>query len=114
MCRYRGMAWQVHYQSDRRKFHATDLAISPRTVEIHRARVMEKMGAGSVAVSSAAQAGTSTGASSSISLHPPPGRLGLLGMRERVALVGGTLEVESTPGAGTTVFARIPLSKDEG
>jgi signal transduction histidine kinase len=37
------------------------------------------------------------------------GRLGLLGMRERVALVGGTLEVESTPGAGTTVFARVPL-----
>jgi signal transduction histidine kinase len=39
----------------------------------------------------------------------PTGRLGLLGMRERLALVGGTLEVESTPGAGTTVFARIPL-----
>jgi signal transduction histidine kinase len=40
---------------------------------------------------------------------PSSGRLGLLGMRERVALVGGALEVESTPGAGTTVFARIPL-----
>jgi PAS domain S-box-containing protein len=39
----------------------------------------------------------------------PAGRLGLLGMRERVALVGGALEVESTPGVGTTVFARIPL-----
>ena len=48
MCRYRGMAWQVHYQSDRRKFRATDLAISPRTVEIHRARVMDKMGARSL------------------------------------------------------------------
>jgi PAS domain S-box-containing protein len=36
-------------------------------------------------------------------------RLGLLGMRERVAQVGGTLTVESNPGSGTTVIARIPL-----
>ena len=35
--------------------------------------------------------------------------LGLLGMRERAALVGGTLEIESAPDAGTTVFARVPL-----
>jgi signal transduction histidine kinase len=37
------------------------------------------------------------------------GRRGLLGMRERVTLVGGTLTVESAPGQGTTVIARIPL-----
>jgi signal transduction histidine kinase len=37
------------------------------------------------------------------------GRLGLLGMRERVALIDGTLTVESTPGRGTTVIARVPL-----
>ncbi|MBN9517185.1 PAS domain-containing protein [bacterium] len=36
------------------------------------------------------------------------GRLGLVGMRERVALVGGTLEVESSPGGGTMVIARVP------
>jgi signal transduction histidine kinase len=36
-------------------------------------------------------------------------RLGLLGMKERLALVVGTLTIESTPQAGTTVFARIPL-----
>jgi PAS domain S-box-containing protein len=42
----------------------------------------------------------------------PRGRLGLLGMRERVALVGGTLTIESTPGRGTTIFARIPLPAD--
>jgi signal transduction histidine kinase len=36
--------------------------------------------------------------------------LGLLGMRERLALVGGELEIESSPGLGTTVFARIPAS----
>ena len=42
------------------------------------------------------------------------GRLGLLGMRERVTLVGGTLTIEATPGRGTTIFARIPLSADGG
>jgi PAS domain S-box-containing protein len=36
-------------------------------------------------------------------------RLGLLGMRERLEMVGGRFEVESTRGEGTTVLARIPL-----
>ena len=41
----------------------------------------------------------------------PGGRLGLLGMRERVELVGGTIDIESRPGAGTTVAAQIPVPK---
>jgi signal transduction histidine kinase len=39
------------------------------------------------------------------------GNLGLLGMQERVSLVGGVLEIESTPGAGTAVFVRLPLEQ---
>jgi PAS domain S-box-containing protein len=39
-------------------------------------------------------------------------RLGLLGMQERVALVGGRLTIESTPGAGTTVLIHIPTSQE--
>jgi PAS domain S-box-containing protein len=35
--------------------------------------------------------------------------LGVPGMRERLALIGGELEIESSPGTGTAVFARIPL-----
>jgi signal transduction histidine kinase len=35
--------------------------------------------------------------------------LGLTGMRERLALVGGALEIESTPGRGTTVAAQVPV-----
>ena len=35
--------------------------------------------------------------------------LGLVGMRERSALIGGELNIESSPGQGTTVFLRIPL-----
>lgn len=37
------------------------------------------------------------------------GRLGLRAMRERAALLGGSVEVESQPGAGTTITARFPL-----
>jgi signal transduction histidine kinase len=36
-------------------------------------------------------------------------RLGLLGMRERVEMVGGTFCVESAPGMGTTVRVEIPF-----
>lgn len=39
----------------------------------------------------------------------PKNRLGLVGMRERLGAVGGTLQIESEPGRGTTVFARVPL-----
>ena len=35
--------------------------------------------------------------------------LGLDGMRERLTLLGGTLEIESAIGAGTTIYARIAL-----
>jgi signal transduction histidine kinase len=39
-----------------------------------------------------------------------PGGLGLLGMRERLALVGGTLRIESADGAGTTIAAEVPVT----
>ncbi|MGD9964905.1 MAG: GAF domain-containing protein [Hyphomonadaceae bacterium] len=39
----------------------------------------------------------------------PSMRLGLLGMRERLALLGGTLEIETSPGAGTTILIHVPL-----
>jgi signal transduction histidine kinase len=38
------------------------------------------------------------------------GGYGLVGMRRRLARVGGTLTVESTPGYGTTVNASVPLA----
>ena len=37
------------------------------------------------------------------------GRLGLVGMRERLALLEGRLEIESSEGAGTTIVAEVPL-----
>jgi two-component system sensor histidine kinase NreB len=36
--------------------------------------------------------------------------LGLVGMKERVGLLGGRLAIESTEGAGTTLVAEVPLA----
>jgi len=37
------------------------------------------------------------------------GKLGLLSMQERATLAGGSVQIESSPGAGTTLFVRLPL-----
>jgi signal transduction histidine kinase len=39
--------------------------------------------------------------------------LGLIGMAERLHLVGGSLAVDSQPGAGTAVRVRVPLRRNE-
>jgi len=39
---------------------------------------------------------------------------GLVGMRERAELAGGTLELRSTPGQGTTIVAEIPAVHRDG
>jgi signal transduction histidine kinase len=41
-------------------------------------------------------------------------RLGLIGMRERVEMVGGSFDVRSAPGKGTTISARIPFKRIKG
>ncbi|HUE95508.1 MAG TPA: ATP-binding protein [Longimicrobiaceae bacterium] len=43
-------------------------------------------------------------------LQTDEGGLGLFGMQERAAYVGGNLSIVSEPGEGTRVLARIPLS----
>jgi len=47
---------------------------------------------------------------------PPDGRqhMGLFGIRERAAALGGVATVESTPGEGTRVRVAIPLQAMEG
>jgi signal transduction histidine kinase len=44
----------------------------------------------------------------------PPGNagLGLLGMRERASMAGGSLAVDSAPGRGTRVTLRLPLEPE--
>lgn len=39
-----------------------------------------------------------------------PGHLGLQSMRERIARLGGTLQIESAPGQGTCIRAQLPAS----
>jgi signal transduction histidine kinase len=41
-------------------------------------------------------------------------RLGLLGMRERVEMVGGNFAVDSAPGKGTTIRVQIPATNGKG
>jgi PAS domain S-box-containing protein len=43
----------------------------------------------------------------------PGERVGLSSMRERVALLGGELQIRSRPGAGTSVVAEVPLPVPE-
>ena len=39
------------------------------------------------------------------------GHYGLIGLRERARLIGGTLNIESAPGQGTTLKVRLPISQ---
>jgi PAS domain S-box-containing protein len=39
---------------------------------------------------------------------------GLLGMQERAALIGATLQIESSPGSGTTIFVRMAVGAPVG
>jgi len=41
---------------------------------------------------------------------PATSHFGLIGMRERMRLLGGTFQVESSPGAGTRITAEAPLA----
>jgi PAS domain S-box-containing protein len=40
---------------------------------------------------------------------PGASGFGLISMRQRAALAGGRLEIDSTPGVGTAIFVRVPL-----
>jgi PAS domain S-box-containing protein len=40
--------------------------------------------------------------------------MGLLGIHERALLLGGTAQIESAVGSGTTVYVRIPLTHESG
>jgi signal transduction histidine kinase len=47
-------------------------------------------------------------------LNPQPGDsqgVGLMGMRERVELLGGRFQMESKPGSGTHIIVEVPLEK---
>jgi len=41
-------------------------------------------------------------------------KLGLYGMQERAQQLGGSLVIESKPGQGTTIYARIPIEATNG
>jgi len=49
-----------------------------------------------------------------IGLHPDgrqkPGSFGLVGIEERLTILGGTFDIHSVPGAGTTIRITVPVS----
>ncbi|MFO1441840.1 HAMP domain-containing protein [Bacillus sp. Bva_UNVM-123] len=51
-------------------------------------------------------------ASTVLGEEPSKDHLGLVGMHERIALLNGTLQIESEIGKGTTILAKIPLTLD--
>lgn len=46
--------------------------------------------------------------------HIPPGHYGLTGINERVRLLGGQLDLRSSPAAGTRLAITIPLDGGDG
>lgn len=57
--------------------------------------------------------GTGFDVSQAMGSHVHEHNLGLYGMQERVALLGGTFTIESAPGDGTAIFAQIPLGSED-
>jgi signal transduction histidine kinase len=45
--------------------------------------------------------------------EPPAGHLGLANLRQRAAALGGIMTIESSPGQGTRLSIRIPLTSEE-
>jgi signal transduction histidine kinase len=56
---------------------------------------------------------TDDGRGFDVSEGEPEGHFGLMLMRERVTAAGGTIRLESSPGRGTTVAGRFPLSSED-
>jgi signal transduction histidine kinase len=85
-----------------------------RVVQEGLTNVAKHAGATRVSVLLAHRGGTVTAVVEDDGLGFDPGSaredaLGLVGMRERMALIGGRLRIESGPGAGTTLVAEVLL-----
>jgi PAS domain S-box-containing protein len=48
-----------------------------------------------------------------VSTEPARDGLGLVSMRERATLVGGEFHVESAPNQGTSIYVRVPMTREE-
>jgi signal transduction histidine kinase len=44
---------------------------------------------------------------------PASASVGIIGMQERINLLGGAMQIQSEPGAGTRLFAKIPCQIED-
>jgi signal transduction histidine kinase len=83
-----------------------------RTVQESLTNVVKHAGAQSVSISLTRKNGAVSAVIEDDGRGFEPGAidggLGLVGIRERVALVGGRVAIESSPGAGTTIAIEVP------
>src|SRR5262249_47703442 len=70
-------------------------------------RILVRLQFGTVAVTLTIQ---DSGAGFDLDAAARAGGLGLITMKERLKLVGGTLAIETTRDSGTTIQARVPLT----
>jgi light-regulated signal transduction histidine kinase (bacteriophytochrome) len=89
-----------------RHAEATRVGVILGIKEDHATMIIEDDGRGFGCDDAPAQ---TTGGATTGHDHTATRHFGLLGMRERLALVHGSLEIESAPGRGTTLFVRVPL-----
>jgi PAS domain S-box-containing protein len=91
-----------------------------RIVQESLTNVLKHAGATEVEVTLEAQADSvhleicDNGSGFAANEPPQPGKFGLMGMRERVLMLGGTVDIHSNPGVGTCIVVRLPLTTQPG
>lgn len=107
--------WQVDLGVDKGQLTFDQQEQLERILSEALANVRRHAQATAVQVDVAANGGTLTlhvrdnGRGFDLEQTPDQGHYGLRGLRERARILAGTLEVNSAPGAGTTILLTIPL-----
>jgi len=113
-----GVAIEATNRIGQRRFDAAIEIAAYRVLQEAITNALRHSGAAMIRVSVEAderslrlQVGDDGRGMSSIDSKACRGGMGLVGMRERLAMLNGAFEIQSAPGAGTTVRAILPLAR---